>query len=216
MQSAGDLQHSSLHSYAVTCQVLIERRRRVRVPASIIRRVLIFCLHIPSSSSVLFCFLSVPVCPSSFTVEFRKCSTILSCMSYFGLKNKKDTQCSKTVLVKKLETWWWKSQFFSCLSVTVLLGSEWTSLQKFNTSLTHWSVSVRKVFQSCFCLSSRSGLTKSQAQLADCTGWRDISNSTGHHPVEQYLIDSDQAQKVTPPSLQPTTTRTVPIKGPVV
>ncbi|KAM9358494.1 vascular endothelial growth factor receptor 2 [Symphorus nematophorus] len=40
-----------------------------------------------------------------------------------------------------------------------------------------------------------SGSVKSEAQLAGCTGWRDISNSTGHHPVERIMIDTDHAQK---------------------
>uniref|UniRef100_A0A8C2ZTB9 receptor protein-tyrosine kinase n=1 Tax=Cyclopterus lumpus TaxID=8103 RepID=A0A8C2ZTB9_CYCLU len=36
-----------------------------------------------------------------------------------------------------------------------------------------------------------SGLIKSEVQLAECTGWRDISNSTGHHPVEQIMMDAE-------------------------
>ncbi|XP_073332125.1 vascular endothelial growth factor receptor 2 isoform X1 [Pagrus major] len=41
----------------------------------------------------------------------------------------------------------------------------------------------------------QSGLTESEAQLAKCTGWRDISNGTGHHPVEQIMISTDHGQK---------------------
>nr|XP_046248175.1 vascular endothelial growth factor receptor 2 isoform X2 [Scatophagus argus] len=40
-----------------------------------------------------------------------------------------------------------------------------------------------------------SGLIKSEAQLAKCTGWRDISNSTGHQSVERIVINTDHAQK---------------------
>ncbi|XP_071342988.1 vascular endothelial growth factor receptor 2 isoform X2 [Trachinotus anak] len=40
-----------------------------------------------------------------------------------------------------------------------------------------------------------SGLIKSEKQLKDCTGWRDISNSTGHNPVERIITDTDQDQK---------------------
>ena len=47
-----------------------------------------------------------------------------------------------------------------------------------------------------FFVPTRSGLTKSEAQVAECTGWRDISNGTGHHPVEQIMITTDHAQKV--------------------
>lgn len=37
---------------------------------------------------------------------------------------------------------------------------------------------------------------KSEAQIAECKGWRDISNDTGLNPVERILTDIDQAQKV--------------------
>ncbi|XP_034387508.1 vascular endothelial growth factor receptor 2 isoform X2 [Cyclopterus lumpus] len=47
-----------------------------------------------------------------------------------------------------------------------------------------------------------SGLIKSEVQLAECTGWRDISNSTGHHPVEQIMMDAEHAQKKTASSLK--------------
>lgn len=41
-------------------------------------------------------------------------------------------------------------------------------------------------------LSNRSGLKKkSEAQLEKCTSWRDISNNTGHHPVERLMIDTE-------------------------
>lgn len=40
-----------------------------------------------------------------------------------------------------------------------------------------------------------SGLKKSEAQLAECSGWRDIRNSTGHHPVERIMNDAEHAQK---------------------
>uniref|UniRef100_A0A8C2ZSD8 receptor protein-tyrosine kinase n=1 Tax=Cyclopterus lumpus TaxID=8103 RepID=A0A8C2ZSD8_CYCLU len=41
-----------------------------------------------------------------------------------------------------------------------------------------------------------------EVQLAECTGWRDISNSTGHHPVEQIMMDAEHAQKKTASSLK--------------
>lgn len=47
-----------------------------------------------------------------------------------------------------------------------------------------------------FIFSNRSGAIKSELQVAGCTGWRDISNSTGHHPVERIMIDTDHCQKV--------------------
>ncbi|XP_029285675.1 LOW QUALITY PROTEIN: vascular endothelial growth factor receptor 2 [Cottoperca gobio] len=47
-----------------------------------------------------------------------------------------------------------------------------------------------------------SGLIKSEAQLAECKGWRDISNSTGYHPVERIMSDSEQAQKKIASSLK--------------
>ncbi|XP_039667486.1 vascular endothelial growth factor receptor 2 isoform X2 [Perca fluviatilis] len=47
-----------------------------------------------------------------------------------------------------------------------------------------------------------SGLVKSEVQLAECTGWRDISNSTGHKPVERILIDAGHAQKKIASSLK--------------
>lgn len=47
-----------------------------------------------------------------------------------------------------------------------------------------------------FVFANRSGLVKSEVQLAECTGWRDISNSTGHKPVERIMIDAEHAQKV--------------------
>lgn len=40
-----------------------------------------------------------------------------------------------------------------------------------------------------------SGLMKSEVQLAACKGWRDISNSTGHNPIERIFTDTDHAQK---------------------
>lgn len=49
-------------------------------------------------------------------------------------------------------------------------------------------------------LSNRSGLIKSEIQLVQCAGWRDISNSTGHHPVERIMADPDHAQQVNSPS----------------
>lgn len=45
-------------------------------------------------------------------------------------------------------------------------------------------------------LSNRPGLNKSDIQLVTCKGWREISNSTGHNPVEQIVVDTDHAQKV--------------------
>ncbi|XP_031167526.1 vascular endothelial growth factor receptor 2 isoform X2 [Sander lucioperca] len=47
-----------------------------------------------------------------------------------------------------------------------------------------------------------SGLVKSEVQLAECTGWRDISNSTGHKPVERIMIDAEHAQKKIASSLK--------------
>ncbi|XP_059197667.1 vascular endothelial growth factor receptor 2 isoform X2 [Centropristis striata] len=41
------------------------------------------------------------------------------------------------------------------------------------------------------------GQIESDFQLAECTGWRDISNSTGHHPVEHIMIDTEHGQKKT-------------------
>ncbi|XP_029355293.1 vascular endothelial growth factor receptor 2 isoform X2 [Echeneis naucrates] len=40
-----------------------------------------------------------------------------------------------------------------------------------------------------------SGLVKSEEQLKECTGWKDISNSTGHNHVEQIMTDTDHVQK---------------------
>ncbi|XP_008297578.1 vascular endothelial growth factor receptor 2 isoform X1 [Stegastes partitus] len=40
-----------------------------------------------------------------------------------------------------------------------------------------------------------SGLSKSELQLEECTGWRDISNSTGHNHVERIMTDTDHTQK---------------------
>ncbi|XP_044056049.1 vascular endothelial growth factor receptor 2 isoform X1 [Siniperca chuatsi] len=40
-----------------------------------------------------------------------------------------------------------------------------------------------------------SWLMKSEVQLEECTGWKNISNSTGHHPVERIMTDPDLAQK---------------------
>ncbi|XP_070688229.1 vascular endothelial growth factor receptor 2 isoform X2 [Pempheris klunzingeri] len=40
-----------------------------------------------------------------------------------------------------------------------------------------------------------SGLVKSDIQLVKCAGWRDVSNSTGHHPVERIIIDPDHAHQ---------------------
>ncbi|XP_018525829.1 vascular endothelial growth factor receptor 2 isoform X1 [Lates calcarifer] len=40
-----------------------------------------------------------------------------------------------------------------------------------------------------------SGLIKSEIQLKECTGWRDISNSSGHNHVERIMTDTDHAQK---------------------
>ncbi|XP_019133235.2 vascular endothelial growth factor receptor 2 isoform X2 [Larimichthys crocea] len=43
-----------------------------------------------------------------------------------------------------------------------------------------------------------SGLKKkSEAQLEKCTSWRDISNNTGHHPVERLMIDTEGQRKIT-------------------
>ncbi|XP_051233155.1 vascular endothelial growth factor receptor 2 isoform X2 [Dicentrarchus labrax] len=47
-----------------------------------------------------------------------------------------------------------------------------------------------------------SGLKKSEDQLAKCTDWRDISNSTGHHRVERIMIDTDHAQQKITSSLK--------------
>uniref|UniRef100_A0A8C9Z840 receptor protein-tyrosine kinase n=1 Tax=Sander lucioperca TaxID=283035 RepID=A0A8C9Z840_SANLU len=41
-----------------------------------------------------------------------------------------------------------------------------------------------------------------KVQLAECTGWRDISNSTGHKPVERIMIDAEHAQKKIASSLK--------------
>ncbi|XP_060933852.1 vascular endothelial growth factor receptor 2 isoform X1 [Limanda limanda] len=40
-----------------------------------------------------------------------------------------------------------------------------------------------------------SGLVKSETQLKECSGWRDISNSTGPNPIERIMTDTDPAQK---------------------
>ncbi|GLD65528.1 vascular endothelial growth factor receptor 2 isoform X1 [Lates japonicus] len=40
-----------------------------------------------------------------------------------------------------------------------------------------------------------SRLIKSEIQLKECTGWRDISNSSGHNHVERIMTDTDHAQK---------------------
>ncbi|TKS74977.1 Vascular endothelial growth factor receptor 2 [Collichthys lucidus] len=43
-----------------------------------------------------------------------------------------------------------------------------------------------------------SGLKKkSESQLEKCTSWRDISNNTGHHPVERLMIDAEGQKKIT-------------------
>ncbi|XP_032381840.1 vascular endothelial growth factor receptor 2 isoform X2 [Etheostoma spectabile] len=47
-----------------------------------------------------------------------------------------------------------------------------------------------------------SGLVKSEVQLAGCTGWRDISNSTGHQPIERIMVDAEHAQKKIASSLK--------------
>ncbi|XP_078115837.1 vascular endothelial growth factor receptor 2 isoform X2 [Sander vitreus] len=47
-----------------------------------------------------------------------------------------------------------------------------------------------------------SGLVKSEVQLAECTGWRDISNSTGHKPVERIMMDAEHAQNKIASSLK--------------
>ncbi|KAK5930830.1 hypothetical protein CgunFtcFv8_027038 [Champsocephalus gunnari] len=39
------------------------------------------------------------------------------------------------------------------------------------------------------------GLIKSKLPLAECTDWREISNSTGNHRVERIVIDTDHASK---------------------
>lgn len=41
-----------------------------------------------------------------------------------------------------------------------------------------------------------SGHVKSEAQLAGCSGWRDISNNTGHHPVERVMTDEQGQKKI--------------------
>lgn len=46
------------------------------------------------------------------------------------------------------------------------------------------------------CLSTRSGLIKSDMQLEKCTGWRDVTNSSGHNHVERITAVIDQANKV--------------------
>ncbi|XP_056270498.1 vascular endothelial growth factor receptor 2 isoform X3 [Pseudoliparis swirei] len=48
----------------------------------------------------------------------------------------------------------------------------------------------------------RSGLVKSEAQLAACAAWRDVSNSTGHRPVERIVTDGEHAQKKITSSLK--------------
>ncbi|XP_042339126.1 vascular endothelial growth factor receptor 2 isoform X2 [Plectropomus leopardus] len=47
-----------------------------------------------------------------------------------------------------------------------------------------------------------SGLIKSEVKLEGCTGWRDISNSTGHHPVERIMIDAEPNRKKIASSLK--------------
>ncbi|XP_034736780.1 vascular endothelial growth factor receptor 2 isoform X2 [Etheostoma cragini] len=47
-----------------------------------------------------------------------------------------------------------------------------------------------------------SGLVKSEVQLAECTSWREISNSTGHQPVERIMVDAEHAQKKIASSLK--------------
>ncbi|XP_040040692.2 vascular endothelial growth factor receptor 2 isoform X1 [Gasterosteus aculeatus] len=48
----------------------------------------------------------------------------------------------------------------------------------------------------------RSGPVKSMLQLAQCAGWRDISNSTTHRPVEQVRVDAEHSQKIISSSLK--------------
>ncbi|XP_034556187.1 vascular endothelial growth factor receptor 2 isoform X2 [Notolabrus celidotus] len=40
-----------------------------------------------------------------------------------------------------------------------------------------------------------SGLAKYEEQIASCTAWRDISNSTGHRPAERIMTDPDHHQQ---------------------
>ncbi|XP_056235032.1 vascular endothelial growth factor receptor 2 isoform X1 [Seriola aureovittata] len=47
-----------------------------------------------------------------------------------------------------------------------------------------------------------SGLIKSEVQMKECRGWRDISNSTSHNPVERIMTDTDHPQKKTISSLK--------------
>lgn len=47
-----------------------------------------------------------------------------------------------------------------------------------------------------------SGPIKSEVQLAKCTGWRDIGNTTGHHPVGRIMSDAEHAHKKIASSLK--------------
>ncbi|XP_068449123.1 vascular endothelial growth factor receptor 2 isoform X2 [Clinocottus analis] len=46
------------------------------------------------------------------------------------------------------------------------------------------------------------GVKRSEEQLAACGGWRDVSNSTGHRPVERVVTDGEHLQKKTASSLR--------------
>ncbi|XP_068581368.1 vascular endothelial growth factor receptor 2 isoform X1 [Cebidichthys violaceus] len=48
----------------------------------------------------------------------------------------------------------------------------------------------------------QSRLMKSEVKLAECTGWRHISNSTGHRPVERIIVDAERNQKKMASSLK--------------
>uniref|UniRef100_A0A672IRZ1 receptor protein-tyrosine kinase n=1 Tax=Salarias fasciatus TaxID=181472 RepID=A0A672IRZ1_SALFA len=47
-----------------------------------------------------------------------------------------------------------------------------------------------------------SGLIKSEAQLRQCTGWKDINNNTGHNHVERITNDTNHTQKKSMSSLK--------------
>uniref|UniRef100_A0A8D3EA35 receptor protein-tyrosine kinase n=1 Tax=Scophthalmus maximus TaxID=52904 RepID=A0A8D3EA35_SCOMX len=49
---------------------------------------------------------------------------------------------------------------------------------------------------------SKEDCPESELQLKECTGWRDIRNSTGHNPIERIMTDTDHAQKKTVSSLK--------------
>ncbi|XP_026160920.1 vascular endothelial growth factor receptor 2 isoform X2 [Mastacembelus armatus] len=58
-------------------------------------------------------------------------------------------------------------------------------------ALIHWQWMSKEDCPEAFV----SGLIKSEIPLKKCTGWRDITNSSGHNPVDRIVTDTDHAQK---------------------